>query len=696
MTKKKFIKGDTLIEILFSVAVFGLVAISTVAAMNRGVSQAQSSLESSVARTEIEAQAEVLRYINNAYAAQSKFKGKYAALWEQVAAHATDPDNIPAIVNVNSCADAYNPDSNDIDSVFSKSSPSFIVNSRILRDYVEDGVLNASDVIVSSLNGDTPNTEQFAAAPLYPRLIYDNNGSIDTSVDILDENLSTTNYSNLQKAEGVWIVAAYDDAEKPTFYDFYIRTCWLAPGDSHPSTITTTIRLYNPDVEVNSQNKNDFTLNYHKRAEIGSEIIDSQTKTVVQGTYTFPIVQDDPGTGPSNKQFMGWYTKPDYDATDGIYNKERRQIQSTTGTITTSTVITMSPGIVDLYPIYGDLYSINIDCNGGTNCPTSTNYYAVSPPRYKIPTSPTPTKSDGIFKGWSTTKNGPVVYCPDGYSRCGNPSANTVHGFTSTVRTLNLYAVWGGYNYGLNYDLNINPGDEIIGAPDAERAAVTEEEDYIFAVNTSNMSRTDPKNCVTYTFLGWSTNKNATTPTYKAGDTNGVIKATKDDPTITLFAVWREDATEGVCYDYKIVLTWGQNPRDLDSHLIITGTAATHGSSHVYYSDKRQCNSTPFYYCLDLDDTSSYGPETTMIKLDPNSTYTFYVHNYAGSGSIGSSPAVVALYSHDEKIAEYTAPKTATGGSAGSNFSRSRWEVFRITTDVNRKATITTLNNVTN
>ena len=31
------------------------------------------------------------------------------------------------------------------------------------------------------------------------------------------------------------------------FYDFYIRTCWYGTDAEEPSTISTVIRLYDPD-----------------------------------------------------------------------------------------------------------------------------------------------------------------------------------------------------------------------------------------------------------------------------------------------------------------------------------------------------------------------------------------------------------------------------------------------------------------
>ena len=60
-------------------------------------------------------------------------------------------------------------------------------------------------------------------------------------------------YDRISRAEGIWIVAAGEGEEaanitKSSYYDFYIRTCWHSVGDKIPSTITTSLRLYNPEV----------------------------------------------------------------------------------------------------------------------------------------------------------------------------------------------------------------------------------------------------------------------------------------------------------------------------------------------------------------------------------------------------------------------------------------------------------------
>ena len=60
-------KGDTLIEVLLAVGIFSMIAISVVAVMSGGTSSAQTALETTLAREEIDAQAEALRYIHDSY-----------------------------------------------------------------------------------------------------------------------------------------------------------------------------------------------------------------------------------------------------------------------------------------------------------------------------------------------------------------------------------------------------------------------------------------------------------------------------------------------------------------------------------------------------------------------------------------------------------------------------------------------------
>lgn len=102
----------------------------------------------------------------------------------------------------------------------------------------------------------------------------------------------------------------------------------------------------------------------------------------------------------------------------------------------------------------------------------------------------------------------------------------------------------------------------------------------------------------------------------------------------------------------QITLTWGENPRDLDSHL----AATVNGENfHVYYSDKGSLVSEP-YVELDTDDTSSYGPEVTSIAKLSQGTYRYSVRHYAGTGTIETSGAEVNVVIEGIGIYRFTPP----------------------------------------
>lgn len=111
----------------------------------------------------------------------------------------------------------------------------------------------------------------------------------------------------------------------------------------------------------------------------------------------------------------------------------------------------------------------------------------------------------------------------------------------------------------------------------------------------------------------------------------------------------------------RIILTWGARPYDLDSHLLgPTGD----GSSrfHTYYSNKSYLYNGKKYADLDLDDTSSYGPETTTIYYKNGSgVYSFYVHDFTNrswtnSSALAESGATVKVYEGSALKETYKVP----------------------------------------
>lgn len=137
----------------------------------------------------------------------------------------------------------------------------------------------------------------------------------------------------------------------------------------------------------------------------------------------------------------------------------------------------------------------------------------------------------------------------------------------------------------------------------------------------------------------------------------------------------------------RAVLTWNVDPHDLDSHLW------TPNGSRIFFYAKGNCLFTPFA-CLDVDDTSSYGPETITIKQRLPGTYTYAIHTYAGYGSIAqTSNARVKVYIGSQSYV-FTPP--ACTGSLCSTYRW--WHVFTINgangqiTPINRYSTISPRN----
>jgi uncharacterized protein YfaP (DUF2135 family) len=89
--------------------------------------------------------------------------------------------------------------------------------------------------------------------------------------------------------------------------------------------------------------------------------------------------------------------------------------------------------------------------------------------------------------------------------------------------------------------------------------------------------------------------------------------------------------------EIRIVLEWGSIPSDLDSHLMTPyGEQVWFRNFNVNYGGEAIAE-------LDLDDTTSYGPETTTIK-NPAGRFMFSVHNFNNTGTFVGSEARVKVY----------------------------------------------------
>jgi len=110
---------------------------------------------------------------------------------------------------------------------------------------------------------------------------------------------------------------------------------------------------------------------------------------------------------------------------------------------------------------------------------------------------------------------------------------------------------------------------------------------------------------------------------------------------------------------FRVVLTWGETPRDLDSHLYGRNSSGN-VVIHTWYNSKTHYDVSGNRIAdLDLDDTTSYGPETsTVYTVDKTFTYSFYVHDYTNrdngtSMAMSNSGAQVRVYSGETLIATF-------------------------------------------
>jgi hypothetical protein len=109
----------------------------------------------------------------------------------------------------------------------------------------------------------------------------------------------------------------------------------------------------------------------------------------------------------------------------------------------------------------------------------------------------------------------------------------------------------------------------------------------------------------------------------------------------------------------RIVLTWGDSPSDLDSHL--TGPLTSGDRFHVFFANRGSLTSEPFAE-LDVDDVTSFGPETITVSQVSPGLYRYSVHDFtnlnsSSSNALGFSSAKVEVYRGTESLGRFFVPQ---------------------------------------
>lgn len=120
--------------------------------------------------------------------------------------------------------------------------------------------------------------------------------------------------------------------------------------------------------------------------------------------------------------------------------------------------------------------------------------------------------------------------------------------------------------------------------------------------------------------------------------------------------------------EYRITLEWDENPRDEDAHIV--GEFPNGNSFHVYYSDKNAILDGETVANLDHDDRFGNGFETVTLKVDSSAVYKYYVHHFAGDGSLSTSNAKVTVYRGGVMVNVFNVPVDQGTGLY--------WNVFNI------------------
>lgn len=141
----------------------------------------------------------------------------------------------------------------------------------------------------------------------------------------------------------------------------------------------------------------------------------------------------------------------------------------------------------------------------------------------------------------------------------------------------------------------------------------------------------------------------------------------------------------------RIVLNWETDPADLDSHL--TGPmASSNNRFHIYYAA-----ASADVAKLDVDDVTSFGPETVTISPPTGSSklraglYRYSVHHYSGMSTIPDSPARVRVIFDTGVERSYTPPVSTSW--RGDN---DVWVVFEMNVSSTGDMTFTDVNRIEN
>ena len=188
---RKLNRGDTIVEVLLGVTIFSLVAVIALETMNRGMAIAQYSLETTLVRQQVDAQAEMLRY------AHDMKNDTWKKLVDNNSVSVSVVNDNEGNLGVEKCPDDFS---------------------------TKEFALAATPSLASKISI-LNNPGDYKAAETYARVDSDTKKTYGISVRLVKPSTATGSR----------------DSNK---YDAYIKACWMPVGSKMPATIGTIVRLY--------------------------------------------------------------------------------------------------------------------------------------------------------------------------------------------------------------------------------------------------------------------------------------------------------------------------------------------------------------------------------------------------------------------------------------------------------------------
>ncbi|MCW4444331.1 tandem-95 repeat protein [Vibrio splendidus] len=133
--------------------------------------------------------------------------------------------------------------------------------------------------------------------------------------------------------------------------------------------------------------------------------------------------------------------------------------------------------------------------------------------------------------------------------------------------------------------------------------------------------------------------------------------------------------------DMRIVVTWGDSPRDMDNHLWLYDTENGNELDHIYYRDMSHDLGEGNVVQQDVDDTNGGGPETITIPNYQDADMHYSVHNYTSrSWDVDGVEDVQVQVFVGDTLVETFSPDLSDNPS--DNPSGDHWHVFDIVNGV--------------